>query len=188
MQKDKCFNLGHVSKLNGFKGRVMIFLDVDDPNYYKKLDVMFIDMNGGLVPFFLEEYQLKQKGFALVKFEGVDSEHQAKALLRKQIYLPEEALPKLQGNQFYFHEVKGFTIVDVNYGKVGEINQVLDFSNNPIFEILIDDKEVMIPASHDIIKGLDRENKTFTIDAPDGLIEMYLGTQEEEEEDDSLPI
>lgn len=180
MQKDKCFNLGHVAKVNGFKGNVMIFLDVDDPNYYRKLDAMFIDVNNVLVPYFVEHYTLKQKGFALVKFEGVDSDHQAKMMLRKQIYLPEEALPKLSGNQFYFHEIKGFTVIDVNYGEVGQINQVLDFSNNPILEIFVEDKEVMIPASHDIIKKVDRENNTFTIEAPEGLIEMYLGEIEEE--------
>ena len=84
MDKADCYQLGYVAKLHGFKGEVSLFLDVTDPSEYKKISQVMIDLNGHLTPFFIERYQLKAKGFAQVKFEGVDSENDAKILLRKR--------------------------------------------------------------------------------------------------------
>jgi 16S rRNA processing protein RimM len=35
MNQNDCFYLGYVTKTFGYKGEVVIYLDVDDPSYYK---------------------------------------------------------------------------------------------------------------------------------------------------------
>ena len=49
---------------------------------------MFIELNGGLVPFFIDSFRLKKENIALVKFEDVDSEEDAQALVSKKVFLP----------------------------------------------------------------------------------------------------
>ncbi len=175
MNKADCFHLGYVAKLHGFKGEVSLFLDVTNPEDYAGLDAVFIELGGQLTPFFVETFKLKNRGYAAVKFEGVDSENDARLLLRKSLFLPSEVLPELKGTEFYDHEVLGYSVVDVNYGEVGEIVEVIDLQANPLLQIMKDQKEVLIPLIDGLVQDLDRKGKKMTIKAPEGLIEMYLG-------------
>jgi 16S rRNA processing protein RimM len=174
MQQSDCFQLGYIAKLHGFKGEVSLFLDVTNPEDYASLDAFYIEINGTLTPFFVESFQLKQKGFAAVRLEGVTSENDAKVLLRKNCYLPLSLLPELDEKHFYDHEVTGFTVVDSEFGEVGTLEQVIDLSVNPLLQIASGEKEVLIPFVEHLVQKVDRENKTLYITAPPGLIEMYL--------------
>lgn len=174
MNKADCFHLGYIAKLHGFKGEVSLFLDVTNPEDYRTLDALFIDLNDQLTPFFLTSFKLKNKGFAAAKFEGIADEESARKLLRKDIYLPAQILPKLSGLHFYDHEVVGFTIFDEHYGEVGILKQVIDLKVNPLLQIMSDDKEVLIPLLKDTIQKVDRKKKELHVQSPDGLIELYL--------------
>lgn len=174
MNKADCFHLGYVAKLHGFKGEVSLFLDVTNPEDYSTLDAVFIDLNNQLTPFFVERIKLKNKGFAAVKFEGVDDEDLARKLLRKSIYLPDQILPELEGNSFYDHEIVGFKVIDTNYGEVGTLEQVVDFKVNPLLQVMNGEKEVLIPLIDGTVQKVDRKKKELHVTAPVGLIELYL--------------
>lgn len=174
MEKKDCFQLGYIAKLHGFKGEVSLFLDVTNPNDYAGLDKMFIEINDQLVPFFVHKITLKVKGFAALKLEGVDSEIDARILLRKKCYLPAQALPELDDKTFYDHEVEGFTCVDAQFGEIGTIIQVIDLAANPLLQIDAKGKEVLIPLLKDLVEKVDRKNKTLYIKSPEGLLAIYL--------------
>lgn len=175
MKQADCYHLGYVAKLHGFKGEVSLFLDVTDPTEYASLDSVYIDINGQLTPFFVEYIHLKPKSFATVKFEGVNSENDAKNLVRKNLYLPLTDLPELSGTQFYDHEVVGFQVTDVNFGPVGILQTIIDLPVNPLIQVDNNGKEVLIPFVQGLVQKVDRENKVLTIQAPEGLIDIYLG-------------
>src|SRR5690554_7237437 len=90
MNKVDCFNLGYVAKLHSYKGEVSLFFDATNPEDYATLDAVYIDLDGILTPFFVERIDMKDKGFAKVKFEGVDSENDAKLILKKELFLRSE--------------------------------------------------------------------------------------------------
>lgn len=175
MKKADCYHLGYVAKLHGFKGEVSLFLDVTDPSEYASLDSVLIDINGQLTPFFIESLRLSNRNFAIVKLEGINSENEAKHLLRKNLYLPASLLPALSGVHFYDHEVVGFSVVDMNYGPVGTLEQIIDLPVNPLIQVLSSSgKEVLIPFVDNLVQKVDRENKILTLSAPEGLIALYL--------------
>lgn len=176
MNKADCFNLGHVAKLHGYKGEVSLFFDADNPNDYAQLDSVFIDIDGILTPFFVESIEMKGKGFAKVKFEGVNTENEAKSILKKGLFLPLTLLPELSGKNFYDHEVVDFTVIDERYGEVGKLIQIVDYANNPLMQIQNTkfDKEVLLPLSNELVQSVDREHKILYVKAIEGLIEMYL--------------
>jgi 16S rRNA processing protein RimM len=174
MNKADCFHLGHVAKLHGFKGEVSLFLDVTTPSDYAKIESIYIDINDQLTPFFIESFILKNHPFALVKFEGVNNETDAKIIDHKDLYLPATFLKQLSGTNFYDHEVVGFKCIDINYGEVGIIEGVIDLSINPLLQIKNGEKEVLVPLIKNLVIKVDRENKELHISAPTGLIELYL--------------
>ena len=174
MDKADCFELGYVAKLHGFKGEVSLFLDVTNPEDYTSLDAVFIEINGQLNPFFVDSFKLKNKGFAAVKFKGVENERDGRVLLRQRLFLPAQILPKLSGIQFYDHEVVGFTVVDTLFGEVGIIEDVIDLAVNPLLQIKHGTKEVLVPLAANVVQAIDRKKKIMTITAPEGLIELYI--------------
>lgn len=172
-QKD-CYILGHIAKSVGFKGQISAFIDATNPYEYSKLESVFVEINNALVPFFIDSISINDKGFAKIKFEGVDTEEEAKALVKKQLFLPLSILPKLDGNHFYYHEIEGFKVHDQKKGIVGNVIRVLEVNNNPLIEIDANGKEVLIPLQDEFLIKVDREKETLEVNCPDGLIDLYL--------------
>lgn len=174
MQKEDCFYLGKIVKKYSFKGEVLAKLDTDQPELYENLDSILVELRGNLIPFFIEQSQLHKSELLRIKFEEVDTEQDADSILKSDLYLPLEFLPKLEGNKFYFHEIIGFTIEDINFGKVGTIKSINDSTAQSLFEIDRDGIEILIPMNDELIKKVDRTNKTILVETPEGLIDLYL--------------
>ncbi|MDN3491338.1 ribosome maturation factor RimM [Winogradskyella bathintestinalis] len=174
MKKDDCFYLGKIVKKYSFKGELLAKLDTDEPDLYDNLDAIFIDLRGNLVPFFIESSQLHKSNLLRLKFEDVNSEADADALIKTELYLPLDLLPKLEGEKFYFHEVIGFKIKDKNFGDVGIIKAINDSTAQALFEIDRNGIEILIPMNDEFITKVDRENKVIEVNTPEGLIELYI--------------
>lgn len=173
MNISDCFYLGRVTKPWGTKGQMALYLDVDTPDDYRELDSAFVEQKGRLVPHFFHIDQLTGNR-AVVTFEELTAD-QAAALAGHELYLPLDLLPKLEGNRFYFHEVEGFRVVDSQYGDIGVLQQVIEYPAQPLFQVMKNGTEMLIPVIDQVIDWVDREQKTLYITAPNGLIDLYLG-------------
>ena len=174
MKFKDCYFIGHIIRKHGFKGDLLVKLDVDDPSKYKNLESVFLKLKGKLVPFFMSACKLNKKGFLHIHFEGVDSEIEADKLCKCGLYLPLTFLPPLEGNKFYYHEIENFKVIDKDFGEVGKIKEVINQAVQPLFAIENGEKEILIPISDHIIDKLDRENKCLYLNCPNGLIDIYL--------------
>ena len=175
MTKDECFYLGRVAKTHGIKGEITIKLDVDDPSAYHGMKFFLLEINKVLTPFFVERIVTSGDKF-FVTVQDIKSVEAASALTGKEVYLPLELLPKLSGKQFYYHEIKGFIAVDAVKGELGPITDVLEYPTQAILQIINSDKkEILIPILEQVIQKVDRKAKKLYIQAPEGLIDMYLG-------------
>ena len=174
MQKEDCFYLGKIVKKYSFKGELLAKIDADQPELYEHLDAIFVQLRNNLIPFFIESSQLHKSELLRIKFEDVDTEGDAEALLKCELYLPMELLPKLEGNKFYFHEVIGFKMIDTNFGDVGIIKAINDSTAQSLFEVDRDGIEILIPMNDEFIEEVNRKNKTITVETPPGLIDLYL--------------
>ena len=173
MKTDDCYYFGIITRTVGYKGELDIFMDVDNPLEYNNLESVFVKLETGLIPYIIEKLQIKNN-HATVRFHDVDNE-MAMSLLKKELYLPLSLLPELKGNKFYFHEIKEFQVIDKQKGEIGIVKSVLDFPAQAVLQInSIQNKEILIPITDNIIINVDRNNKTISINAPEGLIDLYL--------------
>ncbi|HEY0046792.1 MAG TPA: ribosome maturation factor RimM [Flavobacterium sp.] len=174
MTKEECFYLGKIAKKFSFKGEVLVYLDTDEPELYENLESVFVECNKHLVPFFITSSSLHKNDFLRVRFEDVNNEEEADAIMGNHVYLPISMLPKLSGDKFYFHEVIGFEIEDKRLGVVGKIVSINDSAAQPLFEVLNGEIEILIPMIDQFLVKIDRDKKKVLMDLPEGLIEMYL--------------
>ena len=171
--KDSIY-IGQIAKLHGYKGGVSLFLDVTHPEEYMDMESFFIEIDGILTPFFVESFKLKNKGFAAVKFQGIDTEQEAKSILKKKVFIPESELRELDESNFYDHEVIGYEVEDVVKGKIGKVTAIADLKQNPLLVIEFKDKEILLPIFEGLIVNVDRKLNRLKVKAPDGLIDLYL--------------
>ena len=183
MTKVECYSLGYISKTVGSKGELLLVLDVDDIKRYRRLESVFVELSGQLVPFFITAIELRGNG-AKVSFDGIETTARAEELTRKSLYLPLSFLPPLKGKRFYYHEVTGFTAVDKTYGAIGHIESILDYPTQALFQIRKGTTEILIPVKEEFIITVDRINRRVELDAPEGLIDVYLGPQESSDDGD----
>jgi 16S rRNA processing protein RimM len=169
------FYLGKIAKLHGYKGEVSLFLDVTNPTEYNRLERVFVDVDGVLVPFFIDQLKPKNKGFVAVKFQDINDENSAKILLKKSIYLPDNELSELNGTSFYDHEISGYKVYDQVKGYIGIADTVIDLKSNPLLRIEFNKMEILVPIFDGLISKVDRSNKELYIQAPEGLIDLYIG-------------
>jgi len=167
------FFLGKIIRTHGYKGGLKAVLDVDEPQEYRELDMIFVDMKGQLVPWMVEDIHL-EKNKANIRLKDLNTMEAAEKLVHHAMYLPVELLPKLRGNKFYYHEVIGFKVKDASRGDLGTVDRVIELPNNPLLAVKFGEKEILLPISDDIIVKVDRRKKQIEVKAPEGLIDIYL--------------
>lgn len=183
MTKNECFNLGYIAKRVGNFGDLSFVLDVDNPASYQKLESVFVELNNTLVPFFIKKIQLRGNT-AVVSIDGIDTIEKAEEIIKSSLYLPLSFLPALKGKKFYFHEMPGYTVIDKTYGEIGIVEKILDFPQQAIFQIKKGEHEILIPAKEEFIISINRITKQLELDAPEGLIDLYMNNNEENDEND----
>lgn len=173
MRTEDCYQLGTITKPHGLRGEVNVMIDADNPEAYDNLESVFVEINQKLVPFFMESFSLRGNR-ALAAFEGVETIEQAEDLRGATLYLPLNLLPGLEGHQFYYHEVIGYTIYDEAEGALGTIKNIYESGRQDIIEMQYQDKEVLIPISDEIVIGADHEQQQLQVRLPEGLLSVYL--------------
>ena len=180
MTKNECFNLGYIAKRVGNFGDLAFVLDVDDPTRYQKLESVFVELNNTLVPFFIKKIHLRGTT-AVVSIEGIDTIEKAEEITKSSLYLPLNFLPPLTGKKFYFHEMPGYTVIDKKYGEIGIVEEILDYPQQTIFQIKFGEHEILIPAKEEFIVSINRSTKQLELDAPEGLIDIYINNKGDNE-------
>lgn len=173
MTKNDCFFFGKITKTHGLKGEITIKLDVVNPSDFSDLNYILIEENGSLIPYFIEYQKINgDKMFALL--QDVKNVDRAMTFVGKAVFLPNEMMPELDEDEFYYSEIVGFRLIDEEKGEVGVISNVLEYPTQAVIQVMKNGKEILIPVHDDILQKVNKKAKTLNIKAPEGLIDMYL--------------
>ena len=73
IRREEVYKIGRLGKTHGVRGEISFLLD-DDVFDRTDADYLILDIDGILVPFFIEEYRFKTDSNALMKFDGIDTQ------------------------------------------------------------------------------------------------------------------
>ena len=172
IRREEVYKIGKLGKPHGVKGEVSFMFD-DDVFDRVDADYLILDVDGILVPFFIEEYRFRSDEIALVKFEDIDTQDKARDLTGDEIYFP-RSLSDGGDENVSWAEIFGFEVVDKDTNNtIGIIKSVDDSTMNTLFEIeTTDGREVLIPANEDLIHEADMENRRIKMFIPEGLLNL----------------
>ena len=169
---DEVFQIGKINKPHGLQGELSfsftssVFDEVECP-------YLVCEVDGILVPFFIESYSFKNDDTALIKFEGIDTDEEAKVLSKADVFMSRSLVPDgadvACGIDFYID----YKVFDENDKVVGVIVGVDDTTENVLFLVESDGgQEYMIPASDEFVLEIDDEKHTMKMQIPEGLLSL----------------
>ena len=173
MKINNCFQLGYIIKPHGIHGAFTVLIDSDNPEYYRELESVYVEIQQELTPFFIDSIQISGNR-ADLKLKNIHSIEQASPLKGCALFLPLHMLPELEDHQFYYHEVVGFSVKDHIHGELGKIKTVYEANGNDLFAVDHKGTEILIPIRDEFIIDMNKKKRSILVHLPDGLLEIYL--------------
>jgi 16S rRNA processing protein RimM len=168
IKQEEVYKIGRLGKSHGVMGEVFFLFD-DEVFDRVDADYLILDIEGILVPFFIEEYRFRSDTTALMKFEGINSQERARELTGCDVYFPRN-LAVSDDDSITWSAIVGFDIIDASTNKpVGRIASIDDSTLNILF--CLEDGH-LIPASEDLITQIDQQARTITMHLPAGLLDL----------------
>ena len=171
IEREELIKIGRFNKPHGVKGELS-FTFTDD--VFDRTDCPYIvcEIDGIFVPFFIEEYRFKSDTTALMKLEDVDNETDARAFSLLDVYFPKSYYDTAVEEEAPSDYFIGFTVVDSERGELGKIVAVDDSTENVLFEIDHEGRELLVPAVDEFVSEIDEENRRLYMTIPEGLLTL----------------
>lgn len=170
IKQEEVYRIGRLGKAHGIHGEVTFQFD-DDVFDRMDADYLVIEVDGILVPFFIEEYRFRSDSVALLKLEGVDSQERARELTNCDVFFPRHLAETDDDETLLSYSfLVGFTIIDAATGRrIGVVDSVEESTMNILF-CLQDD--TLIPAAEELIENIDSEKREIVLRLPEGLLDL----------------
>ncbi len=168
IKESDVYQIGQLNRPHGVKGEISFTFTTD---VWSRVDADYLvcEVDGILVPFFLEEYRFRSDHSALVKFVGTDTVEQAQEMAGMKVLFPYSLTPRDEDEDYTWQSFVGYAVHDTDGRELGTITAVDDSTNNTLFEV----GSLLIPAADDLFVDIDHEAKTITMAIPEGLTDLY---------------
>lgn len=167
IRQEEVYRIGRLGKTHGVKGEVTLLFD-DDIFDRVDCDYLILEVDGILVPFFIEEYRFKGDTTAIMKFEDVDTQQRAQELTGCNVFFPRSLAE--EDNTPSLSMLIGFNLVEASSAAViGRIAAIDDSTANLLFEL---EDGTLIPANDDLIENIDMAKKQIKMNLPEGILTL----------------
>jgi len=172
IKREDVYRIGRIGKPHGVNGELNVMFD-DDVLGKTDAEYLVIDVDGILVPFFIDDYRYKSASTALVAFEGIDSQQRAKELTGCDVFFP-YADDDGHDDTLNVYGIIGFELLDAADGSVvGRIRALDNTTANMLFEVDgSDGRELLIPVGDELVEQVDVRNRQVVMRLPDGLLDL----------------
>ncbi len=164
--------LGRVVKPHGLDGTLSI-------RSYAESEASFLD--AGRVVLKTKEKQRREypviaarphKKGILLDLEGLDSVDEAEVLRDADIYIRRDTLTRDHEDEYFWEELIGLDVYLNSGRRIGTLTRILPTGGNDVYVVSSGEKETLIPATREVVEGIDLERKRMIISHMEGLLDL----------------
>lgn len=166
------FTIGQVLNTHGIKGEVKVKQITDFIERFEVGSIVYlIDVEEQVIT--LEVASVRnQQDLLLIQFTGYDSIDDVENFKGCLLKIKDEQLTPLKEHEYYFHEIIGCTVYDMDGNEIGEVDSILTPGANDVWVVKDQQRnEYLIPYIEDIVKEVDVEKQQIIIELMEGLLE-----------------
>lgn len=169
---------GRINKLFGTGGGVMLSLYAAFPDDFTTDMPLFVTVDGLEVPLYCERFERRGQTGAVATFADLDSEQRVQELIGSEFRVAVSETES-DDDEFYLEDLVGFAVSGVEmriegepYPFAGTVTDYYDSETNPLFELEIDGRRVLVPAADEFFAHIDFEGRLLRLVLPEGLLNM----------------
>lgn len=167
IKPEEVYHIGRLGKAHGVKGEVT-FMFSDDIFDRTDADYLVLEVDGIMVPFFIEEYRFRSDSTALLKLEGVDTQQRARELTNCDVFFPLSLTDDKQ--PLTYAALAGFYLLDAaTHRTVGRIASIDDTTANILFQL---EDGRLIPAADELIENINTKQRQVAVRLPEGILDL----------------
>lgn len=172
MMEEELVAIAKIVKIQGNKGEVKILPYLEDLSLYAKLDSVYIDHGqSGKEPRVYQVENWRGKGrFLIMQFTGCYDRTEAEKLREAVVKLPKYHFKQLPEGDFYWFEIEGLEVYQDTGKYLGKIEEIFSTGSNDVYIVKDGGKEILLPATKEVIKEIDLANHKMIIHPLGGLI------------------
>lgn len=173
IRQEEVYKIGKIGKPHGVKGELTLFFD-DDVFDRVEAEYLVLNIDGILVPFYMDEWRFKTGETALIKFCDINTKEEASELTGCEVFFPKHLSDRGE-DELTWDEIKGFSIIDENNGDsyIGRVTDIDTTTVNTLLEVETKaGNTVLIPANENIIVEVGSKEKLIKVNLPEGLIDL----------------
>ena len=169
--------IGTIVKAQGIRGEVKVDLLAASPEElccYKKVYLAPPDNTSGqqkLVPYTITACR-RHGMFAILQLADITNRNLSETLQWHRVLVKTESLPVLEGDAYYWHELKGMRAVTSDGRELGKVSAFFETGAHAVLVMRHAGREYMVPARKEFIREVDRQSGTIVFELPPGLLEM----------------
>ena len=166
--------IGTLARPHGIRGEIRVNYYADSLELLRG-DVVYLQA-GNKPPRKMEIDTVRMhQGTPLIRFVEAPDRTAAEFLRGQTLLIPESALPELDEDEVYLHDMLGLSVVlDATGQKLGVLDHVLFHGEQELWSILTPEgKEILLPAVPEFVADIDLDTEIIRITPPEGLLEPY---------------
>ncbi|SMC88103.1 16S rRNA processing protein RimM [Desulfocicer vacuolatum DSM 3385] len=168
MDKADLLIMGHVTGVHGLKGYIKVKSHAASSNTFDSGVRIFVGPSVSRGKWHTIVKTASHKKGLRMLLADVDI-NAAQTLVGMDIFIPRADLPDLDDDTYYWNDLIGMTVNDINQGVLGTIEHVMATGSNDVFVVTGGTREVLVPSLAHVVLSVDLESRTMTVDLPEGL-------------------
>lgn len=165
------YRVGKIINTHGIKGEVRVAVETDFAKQrFESGSTLYLSKDGNQAGQSLTVEKARPfKGTWLVKFTGFDNINDVLAFKGCQLLVSGQDQQKLPAGRYYYHQIIGLTAMTTEGRKLGPITEIIPGANDVWVVKKADGHELLLPVIKQVIKKVDLEQKTVTVELMEGL-------------------
>jgi 16S rRNA processing protein RimM len=157
--------VGQIVGLFGIKGWVKIRSYTEPREQIAHYRPWLVAVNGEWSRFEVEAVQPQGKSLS-VKLAGIDDREQAVRLMNSDIAIARQQLPALSENEFYWRDLEGLQVLNLNGVELGTVKSLFATGANDVLVVRKDGgPEILVPyVMERVIHSVDIESGIMRVD------------------------
>lgn len=168
--EDSLLWVGRLVKTQGIKGEVRVFSPGREALAQSRGKAVYLEDPAGTRKAFTVAASRPLRELTVLAFHEVQSIEEAQKLIGCSVYVNKADLNPLPPDEFYWYQLRGLRVKTEDGRYLGILEEIFPTGSNDVFVVRQEGKEILIPATDEVVARVNLQEKVMIIHPLEGLL------------------